>query len=237
MSANILTSKYMAAKQAMIDAYRGLHKAPAYTTWNEVQALQEQMQSAAVELAEYMTSIKDGSWRESITGSPEPEAAPIQWTEVSEVEHDQFYSKTSDSYRSMWRMKTNDGRKVNLFDHSDPLRDQSPLLKESGYEVVFRAMDIKQIDIWETSPIHVNLVADGSFWKVIKIKPCAEGASPDLIDSDLGEFFPNEPRKHHQMFYPQGSIDLKDQLWDMNRAAGLYDDVLGPVKRDDPDGN
>lgn len=160
------------------------------------------------------------------------EEQPIKWVEVVEVERDQFYSKTSGGYRPMWRLKTSDGRKVNLFDHSDPLRDQSPLLKESDYDFVFRPMSNGQIDRWTASPICVDLVADGSFWKVIKIKPRADGASPDFTgDSDTDDKEPYRPRPS-RMFYPQGSIDLKDQLWEMNKAKGAYDDALGNAEND-----
>ncbi len=187
MSANILVSKYMEAKQAMIDGYRGMHKAPAFTTWSEVQELQDQMQSAAVELAEYMVSIKDGSWRESINGTSEAESpAPIQWVHVVEVEKDQFYSKTSRSHQDMWRLRTNDGRQVNIFDHSDPLRDQKPLLQEAGYLDIFRAMDVSQVDRWDSFPIEVDLVADGAFWKVVRINKRADDAIPEV------PFTPNE---------------------------------------------
>jgi DNA polymerase-3 subunit epsilon len=66
---------------------------------------------------------------------------------------------------------------------------------------------------------------------VTRINKRAEGASPDFTgDSDLDDKEPHRPR---QMFYPQGAIDLKDQLWDMKRAAGHYDDVLGPVPDDE----
>ncbi len=208
MSANILTSKYMTAKQAMIDGYRGMHKAPLFTTWNEVQELNEQMQSAAVELAEYMASIKDGSWRESVNKSDvTPEDGHTadmidvmrqallekthQWVHVVEVTKDQFYSKTSRSYRAMWRLLTTDGRSVNVFDHADPLRDQKSLLQGAGYLDTFESMDIAQVDRWDTFPIQVELVADGAFWKVVCINTRDEDAMPeapfspaDLIDDD-----------------------------------------------------
>lgn len=54
MSMNMLLAQYRAAKQAIIDGYRGMHKAPGYLSWNEVQDLQDEMQAAAVALAEQM---------------------------------------------------------------------------------------------------------------------------------------------------------------------------------------
>lgn len=156
---------------------------------------------------------------------------PIQWVNVIEVECADFYSSSSKTRRPMWRLRTDDGRKVNLFDHSDPLRDNKPLLQDARYFDTFAAMDIGEVDRWTTSPIQVELKPDGNFWKVVKIKPALDGVGPDFSDdSDDDELEPDQPRRPiHRMFYPQGSIDLKEDLWDMKRAAGHYDDVLGPV--------
>lgn len=107
------------------------------------------------------------------------EPAPIQWVPVIEVEKDQFFSKSSRSHRDMWRLRTTDGRQVNLFDHSDPLRDQKQLLEESDYWELFRMMDMSQVDLWTAHPIEVELVADGSFWKVTRINRRPDGAAPD----------------------------------------------------------
>jgi len=50
----ILIDQYEAAKEAAIAAYRGLHQAPDYPTWNDVQDKQDEMMAAAVALAEHM---------------------------------------------------------------------------------------------------------------------------------------------------------------------------------------
>lgn len=52
----VVINQYVSAKQAMIDGYRGMHKAPEYLNWSEVQDLQDDMQSAAVALAEYIVT-------------------------------------------------------------------------------------------------------------------------------------------------------------------------------------
>lgn len=160
----------------------------------------------------------------------------IEWAHVIQVEADSFFSKTTNSRRSMWRLRTDDGRQANVFDHSDPLRDSKPMLKAAGYYDVFDAMIAGQTDHWVASPIEVELVSDGQWWKVKQIKPRSQEAFSDIPqdNSDLDELAsPNH--KPHRMFYAQGEIDLKEELWDMNRKAGVYDDVLGPVKpEDDP---
>jgi len=47
-------TRFTAAKQASIDAYRSMNKAPLWSTWNEVQDLSAAMEEAAVELAEHL---------------------------------------------------------------------------------------------------------------------------------------------------------------------------------------
>lgn len=54
MNIPYLVAQYETSKQAMIDGYRGMHKAPEYLDWNDVQNLQDEMQAAAVALAEFM---------------------------------------------------------------------------------------------------------------------------------------------------------------------------------------
>lgn len=103
----------------------------------------------------------------------------IQWARVIEVEKDQFYSKTSRGHRDMWRLRTSDGRQVNIFDHADPLRDQKSLLKEAGYWDIFSAMDMSHVDRWDTHPIQLDIVADGAFWKVMNFALRPDSAGPD----------------------------------------------------------
>lgn len=112
---------------------------------------------------------------------------PIDWVRVIEVERDQFFSKTSRSYNAMWRLRTDDGRQVNLFDHADPLRDNKPLLQEAGYLTMFTNMSYGDIERWTVSPIEVELKPDGSFWKVVKVKPRVFGSKPDFIEVELTE--------------------------------------------------
>lgn len=160
----------------------------------------------------------------------------IEWARVIRVEADSFFSKTTNSRRSMWRLRTDDGRQANVFDHSDPLRDSKPMLKAAGYYDAFDAMIAGQTDRWATSPIEVELVSDGQWWKVKQIKPRPDGSAPDLTDEESDGVEPTHSKPIHRMFYAQGEIDLKEELWDMNRKAGVYDDVLGPVKSEgDPD--
>lgn len=103
----------------------------------------------------------------------------VSWVRVTEVEKDQFYSKTSRSHRNMWRLRTSDGRQVNMFDHADPLRDQKIMLLEAGYLDIFEAMDTAQVDRWDTHPIEIDVVTDGAFWKVVRVNARAADAVAD----------------------------------------------------------
>lgn len=157
--------------------------------------------------------------------------ATVQWVQVNEVQRDTFYSKTSRGHRAMWRLFTTDGRQVNVFDHADPLRDQKHLLQQSDYLTGFQAMEDGQFDHWTTSPIEIDIVPDGSFWKLVQINPRAHEAFPDApVIADE-----TEPETSHRMFSGgfYSEIDLKEQIWDAKRAAGHYDDVLGPVNQTD----
>lgn len=107
------------------------------------------------------------------------QAQSIELINVDKVMRDTFYSKTSGNYRSMWRLKTVDGRSVNVFDHADPLRDQKRLIEEAGYLDIFNGMVAGDIAHWSQHPIAVGLVTDGSFWKVVHIRPRATGAGAD----------------------------------------------------------
>jgi DNA polymerase-3 subunit epsilon len=152
------------------------------------------------------------------------EEQPIAWVKVESVEKGSFYSKTSRSHRDMWRMRTADGRQFNLFDHSDPLRDHKPLIQEAGYWDLFQDMDEGQEDRWTVSPIEVELQADGSFWKCIRINRRADGADPDLTDdpdhdSSYERRDMNRPKARLFTGSPYDEIDLKEQLWDMRQAA------------------
>lgn len=117
---------------------------------------------------------------------------PIDWVQVVEVEADSFFSKTTNSRRAMWRLRTSDGRQANVFDHSDPLRDSKPMLKEADYWMTFDLMVAGQVARWTNSPIEIELVSDGSWWKVKQFKHRRNGVAdpiePDDIPGDESEF-------------------------------------------------
>lgn len=116
----------------------------------------------------------------------------IEWIRVEIVERDSFYSKTSSSRRAMWRLITDDGRNVNLFDHADMLRDNKTLLRDADYLDIFVDMAEGQHDTWTVSPIEIELQPDGSFWKVKQIKPRAAGAGPDFTGDDPDDDDPDD---------------------------------------------
>lgn len=148
----------------------------------------------------------------------------VQWVRIVEVEADSFYSKTSREHRTMWRLRTMDGRQANLFHHADPLRDNAPLLQEAGYWEIFRMMDEKQIDRWTSSPIEVELVADGAFWKVIRINTRPEGADPDFTDDIESEQL-NDPDEDEIEMFPAVPTDLQELVALVKRGNFLILDT------------
>lgn len=115
------------------------------------------------------------------------DSTTVQWVNVIEVEAADFYSSTTRNRRAMWRLRTEDGRQVNLFDHGDPLRDNKPLLEKAGYLRIFATMDLGEIDRWTSAPIEVELAPDNSFWKVTQIKPRKTFAKADFIEEEPSE--------------------------------------------------
>jgi DNA polymerase-3 subunit epsilon len=120
----------------------------------------------------------------------------------------------------MWRLRTTDERQVNVFDHSDPLRDQKSLLQGAGYLDIFEAMDHAQVDRWDTFPIQVELVSDGAFWKVVRINKRAEDAIADAPFTPAEDDEPTGPLARLTKVIKSGNFVILD-----TETTGLYDDA------------
>ena len=120
--------------------------------------------------------------------TPAPKGTPAH---IIRVERDNFYSKTSGDYRSMWRCTTKEGYQVNIFDHADPLRNTFKLFEDANYDGYLKTMAVGQIDLWETYPIAVELRINGDFWNVVSVAKRPDYAFPlthiedDYIDNDI----------------------------------------------------
>lgn len=141
--------------------------------------------------------VKPGSgfisgWRSS-SDTPEPlKTEPDgELVSVIRVERGSFKSKTAGRMCPMWRLFTDDGRQVNAFDHTDPLRDHKPLLTQAGYMDIFKAMSEGDTQSWTNTPIQARINADGQFWKLISLAKIGELAAPDF-EADSDELTPDQ---------------------------------------------
>lgn len=90
-------------------------------------------------------------------------------------------STTKNSGSPMWRCTTQDGQKVNVFQHSDPVKDGVRPFQEAGYFAEMDALRIGEALEWEGAPIRVKMQADGQWWKVTEVELRPEGAEPDTL--------------------------------------------------------
>lgn len=91
--------------------------------------------------------------------------------------------ETSGSKSPMWRCQTKDGQKVNVFQHSDPVKDGSKLFIAAGYFPAMEALRVGEAVEWSQYPVQVEMKksADGKWWEVVTVAPKPEDAEPDVM--------------------------------------------------------
>lgn len=91
--------------------------------------------------------------------------------------------ETSGSKSPMWRCQTKDGQRVNVFQHSDPVKDGSKLFIEAGYFPAMEALRVGEAVEWSQYPVQVGMekTADGKWWEIVTVAPMPEGAEPDVM--------------------------------------------------------
>jgi hypothetical protein len=91
---------------------------------------------------------------------------------------------TRGSGSPMWRCFSDEGHQVNVFEHSDPLKDNMRLFEKAGYADHMRLLEIGESLNWTQHPVEVELVTDGKFWKVVSVKDCPGSAMPDVSEDE-----------------------------------------------------
>jgi len=121
---------------------------------------------------------------------------PDETTIPDEIVHIER-GETRSSHSPMWRCVTAAGRNVNIFAHSDPLRDNSHLFQDRGYMLILASMMMGYHQDWTGRPIPIRVQQDGAFWKIVAVEhgglPDAPAYDPDALDgfeADASEYPP-----------------------------------------------
>lgn len=88
---------------------------------------------------------------------------------------------TKGSGSPMWRCRTADGQPVNVFQHSDPAKNNARLFIDAGYFGYMEALKIGEAVEWSEHPIDVVMVSDGKWFEVTAVAPRPEAAEPDAM--------------------------------------------------------
>jgi DNA polymerase-3 subunit epsilon len=90
-------------------------------------------------------------------------------------------SATKNSGSPMWRCQTKDGERVNVFQHSDPEKDNTEMFRKAGYFGYMEGLKIGEAVEWSESPIWVVMEKDGDWWAVKDVGTKPHDAEPDVL--------------------------------------------------------
>lgn len=90
-------------------------------------------------------------------------------------------SATKNSGSPMWRCRTSDGQTVNVFQHSDPVKDSSLLFDRAGYLEDMRSLQLGEALEWTGAPVRVEMRKKGDWWEVTWVEPRPAGAEADTL--------------------------------------------------------
>lgn len=103
------------------------------------------------------------------------EGLPTVTQHIVSLERDE----TRNSGSPMWRCVTSAGDRVNIFQHSDPDKNNFTLFEAAGWAQVLESMPVGGQRNWTQNPIEVVMRKPGKFWEIIAVTPKPEGAAPD----------------------------------------------------------
>jgi len=79
-------------------------------------------------------------------------------------------AQTSNSKSPMWRCRTDDGIKVNVFQHNDPEKNSFRMFEGTDYEPLMSDMKVGDILAWKNHPIEVTLRKNGDWWNLVSVE-------------------------------------------------------------------
>lgn len=128
--------------------------------------------------------------------------------------------QTKGSGSPMYKCLTGDNQQVNIFQHELPERNTFELMVQAGY-AAFTLLELGEVQYWREHPIRVELVKDGSWWKLAAVEP-----RPKLAEADQ-EVMPNIALFHDRA---QCVCDL---LADRNYEWRYWDSEMTGLQADD----
>jgi len=115
-----------------------------------------------------------------------PSDAPSDGADISARIVRMERAQTSNSKSPMWRCRTDDGIKVNVFQHDDPTRDTFHLFIGTGYEPYMLAMEVGDIVSCHRYPIKVTMRKNGDWWNLISVENRPADYLPDAPEDTPG---------------------------------------------------
>jgi DNA polymerase III subunit epsilon len=129
--------------------------------------------------------------------------------------------ETKGSKSPMWRCQTKDGQKVNVFQHSDPARDNTVMFREAGYFGYMEALKVGEAVEWSQSPIWAVLEKDGDWWKVTDVCKKVHDAEPDVLWQPNLELY-----RHRAVYQANQIIHHAVRIFDVETTGLRTDDEL-----------
>lgn len=106
---------------------------------------------------------------------PEPIAPNRVTSHIVSMER----AETKSSKSPMWRCLTIAGDRVNVFKHSDPVKDTFHLFNDAGYGALMEAMQLGETITWNERPVLVRTVKKGDWWEIVEVTQRGDDAQPD----------------------------------------------------------
>lgn len=119
-------------------------------------------------------------------------------------------SATKNSGSPMWRCRTSDGQTVNVFQHSDPVKDSSLLFDRAGYLEDMRSLQLGEALEWTGAPVRVEMRKKGDWWEVVQVEPRPAGAEADTLWQPDLEAYRFRAHLQAEMLMSDDEFDLLD---------------------------
>lgn len=128
--------------------------------------------------------------------------------------------ETRGSKSPMWRCRTEDGIKVNVFMHELPERDTAHLFDEAGYWPFMEPMKPGDQITWNKFPIIVTLIKNREYFEVVAVELC-EDTRPD------------ERLLPEKQLYQRAAIKWAQSLLSSNHVVIWDTETTGLTKEDE----
>lgn len=142
-------------------------------------------------------------------------------------------SSTKGSGSPMWRCTTKNGERVNVFQHSDPMKDNTAIFREAGYFGYMESLKVGEAVEWSQSPIWVVMESDGKWWSVVTVGKKPFDAEPDVLWQPDLELYRNRARMLANWLISRGEDAL---ILDVEETGLRTDDEMMAIACIDTNG-